>query len=210
MESSEGTRPTPEPLPKIIGITGGIGSGKSEVAKFIADMGYPVYNSDRAAKTVIRQDPQIRREIIELLGPESFSGEEYNRDFVSEQIFEKEELRSALNAIVHPAVARDFERWLHDNSDSDIVFKESALLFELGLYKDLFRTILVTAEENLRMKRVMLRDNKTYREVEMIMENQMPERDKRKKASFIIENNESLEELQSRTLEVIRDLKAEL
>lgn len=210
MESSEGTRPTPEPLPRIIGITGGIGSGKSEVAKYIAEIGYPVYNSDQAAKAVVQQDAQVRREITELLGPESFSGEEYNREFVREKIFENDDLRNALNAIIHPAVKRDFERWVQENADAEMVFKESALLFELGLYKDLSHTILVTAEENLRMKRVMLRDNKTYREVEVIMENQMPERDKRKKASFIIENNDTLEELQSRTLEVIRDLKAEL
>lgn len=199
METNDGGTVPPEPEPKIIGLTGGIGSGKSTVAKFIEEMGFPVYYSDVRAKEIVDDDEFLKQRIKELLGEGSYDEAGlYNRKFVSSAIFGNDELREKLNATIHPAVKYDFEKWVSEQN-AEYVFKETALLFELGLYKNCYKSILVTAEDNLRLKRVMDRDGKTYREVEAVMSKQMPEKDKCKLADFIIYNNGSIEELKNQT-----------
>ncbi|MHA6696416.1 dephospho-CoA kinase [Chryseobacterium sp. A301] len=206
--SEEGDTSTPEPEPKVIGLTGGIGSGKTTVAKYIEQMGYPVYNSDQRAKEIVNIDPLLKTKIIELLGPESYNTEgEYNRAFVSSVVFENSQLLTSLNHLIHPAVKKDFENWTR-NQSGPYVFKETALLFELGLDKECYKSILVTAEDNIRIKRVMDRDSKTYREVENVMDQQMAEKDKVRKTSFIIYNNEDLIELKEQTTSVLEKLFA--
>lgn len=196
MEITEGGNQTPEPEPKIIGLTGGIGSGKSTVAQIIEEMGLPVYYSDKRAKEIVNIDPVLKTKIIELLGAEAYDENGlYNRKFVAEQIFENDDLRQKLNSIIHPAVKIDFEDWLKIQN-TEYVFKETALLFELNLHQECHKSILVSAEDNIRLKRVMDRDGKTYREVEAVMNRQMPEKDKVKLADFILYNNGSLQELE--------------
>lgn len=183
---------------QVIGLTGGIGSGKSTVANIIEEKGYPVYYSDSAAKDIVNTEVQLRQRIVELLGSEAYTDNLYNRKYVAEKVFSDAELLTALNGLIHPAVRLDFENWV-PRQTTPFVFKETALLFELGLEKDCFKSVLVTADDNIRIKRVMDRDNKTYREVETIMERQMPEKDKIKRADFVIYNNGTLDELYTET-----------
>lgn len=206
MELTEGRKTDPEPKPRIIGITGGIGSGKSTVAQFIEEKGFPVYYSDDRAKELVSENENLKTQIKQLLGDEAYDEQgKYNRKYVAQLVFENTDLLDSLNGLIHPAVRLDFENWLQ-KQHSKFVFKETALLYELDLDKDCFQTILVTAEDNLRIKRVMDRDQKTYREVETIMNNQMPEKDKIKKADYIICNNEGLEVLKTETDRIINQL----
>lgn len=180
---------------KLIGLTGGIGSGKTAVAKIIEKLGYPVYNSDNRAKEIVNDNAELKTKIIALLGENAYDGNgNYHRKWVAEQIFSDDEKRLALNAIIHPAVKLDFENWVKTQS-SKLIFKETALLFESGLDKNCDASVLVTASQETRIKRVMERDQKTKDEVLAIIQKQMPEEEKCKKADFIIENNGSFEEL---------------
>lgn len=194
-------------LPKIIGLTGGIGSGKSTVAKFIEEMGFPVYYSDVRAKEIVNDDELLKKGIIELLGEKAYDENGlYDRKYVAEIVFNDEELLQKLNGMIHPAVKYDFEKWV-GNQTTEFVFKETALLFELKLNESCFKSVLVTADDNLRLKRVMDRDGKTYREVENVMNKQMPEKDKIKIADFVIFNNDGMNELQAETEKVIRQIE---
>lgn len=206
MDTTEGGTTSPEPEPRIIGLTGGIGSGKSTVAKFIEEMGFPVYYSDIRAKEIVNDNEFLKSKITELLGAQAYKENgKYNRKYVASVVFGNDELLQKLNQTIHPAVREDFEKWV-SRQNSEFVFKETALLFELGLDKECDHSILVTAEDNLRIKRVMDRDGKTYREVETIMDKQMPEKDKIRKTVFIIYNNDGLEELREETEKVINKM----
>ncbi len=199
---SEGQQAEP-PAPKIIGLTGGIGSGKTTVAKYIEEFGFPVYYSDDRAKDIVNDDDELKIKIKELLGEESYDENGlYDRKFVAGKVFNNKDLLQQLNEIIHPAVRIDFEQWVKQQTKY-LVFKETALLFELRLNRQCYKSLLVTAEDNIRIKRVMDRDNKTYREVEAVMEKQMPEKDKIKMADCIIYNNTNLEELKEQTEKVI-------
>ena len=192
---------------KIIGITGGIGSGKSTVSKFIEELGFPVYDSDFWAKELVNLDENLKSRILELLGEESYDENgKYNRKFVAEKVFENQELLLKLNRIIHPAVKIHFENWVNAQN-AEFVFKETALLFELKLNESCYQSILVTADENIRIKRVMDRDGRTYREVKEIIDKQMPEVDKVKLADFVIQNNTDLESLKEFTHQVIDELQ---
>ncbi len=192
---------------KIIGITGGIGSGKSTVSKFIEALGFSVYDSDFWAKELVNIDENLKSRIIELLGDESYDdNRKYNRKFVAEKVFENQELLLQLNQIIHPVVKIHFENWVNAQN-AEFVFKETALLFELKLNESCYQSILVTADENIRIKRVMDRDGRTYRKVKEIIAKQMPEADKVKLANFVILNNTDLETLKAFTHQVIDELK---
>ncbi|WP_277115309.1 dephospho-CoA kinase [Chryseobacterium sp.] len=200
---SETPQTEPEPAPKIIGLTGGIGSGKTTVARFIEEFGFPVYYSDDRAKTIVNESEDMKIKIKELLGEDSYDENGfYDRKFVADKVFNNRDLLQQLNEIIHPAVKIDFENWVRKQSKY-LVFKETALLFELKLNRQCYKSLLVTAEDNIRIKRVMDRDHKTYREVETVMEKQMPERDKIKMADCIIYNNTNLEDLKEQTEKVI-------
>lgn len=202
----EEAEPEPRENAKIIGITGGIGSGKSTVSKFIEEAGFPVYYSDVRAKTIVNDDTELKKNIKTLLGENSYDRNGfYNRQYVGEIIFNDEELRLKLNSLIHPAVKIDFETWVFQQT-TPFVFKETALLFELKLNKNCYKSVLVTADDNCRLKRVMDRDHKTYREVEAIMTKQMPEKEKIKFADFVIYNNEGLKELKRQTDKILDEL----
>lgn len=206
----EETEPEPRKKVKIIGITGGIGSGKSTVSKFIEEAGFPVYYSDVRAKTIVNDDAELQQKIKELLGENSYDENGfYNRRYVGEIIFKDDQLRLQLNALIHPAVKINFENWISEQK-IPFIFKETALLFELKLNESCYKSILVTADDNIRIKRVMDRDGKTYREVEAVMNKQMPEKDKIKIADFVIFNNDGLEELKIKTNQFINELKEDL
>lgn len=200
---SETKKAEPEPASKIIGLTGGIGSGKTTVAHYIEEFGFPVYYSDDRAKTIVNDNEDLKAKIKELLGEESYDENGmYNRKWVSEKVFNDKDLLHQLNEIIHPAVRIDFEEWVQKQTKY-LVFKETALLFELKLNRQCYKSLLVTAEDNIRIKRVMDRDQKTYREVEAVMEKQMPEKDKLKMADCVIYNNTNLEDLKEQTERMI-------
>ncbi|SFB88293.1 dephospho-CoA kinase [Kaistella jeonii] len=203
----EEAEPEPRENAKIIGITGGIGSGKTTVSKFIEEAGFPVYYSDVRAKTIVNDDAELQKNIKALLGENSYDDNGfYNRRYVGEIIFNDEELRLKLNSLIHPAVKINFEKWVSQQK-TPFIFKETALLFELKLNQSCYKSILVTADDNCRLKRVMDRDEKTYREVEAVMNKQMPEKDKIKFADFVIYNNDGLDELHEETMMILSEIK---
>lgn len=194
------------PIPRIIGLTGGIGSGKTSVAKILEENGFPVYYSDDEAKNIVNKDEVLKEKIINLLGKESYLNGIYNRKFVAEKVFSDTELLEQLNQLIHPAVRIDFNNWVI-SQNSEFVFKETALLFELKLNEQCYKSVLVTADDNLRIKRTMDRDGKTYREIEAIMQKQMPEKEKIKLADYIIYNNSDRESLKVATEAFIEELR---
>lgn len=176
-------------VPKKIGITGGIGAGKSVVSTILLAMGYPVYFSDEQAKLLMQVHPEIRRQLIELLGKNVYTGNELNRTFLAERLFADPTLRETVNQIVHPVVRADFAAWASKQT-TELVFQESALLFETGGYRLLDATILVTAPEAIRLQRVMKRDRATAEQVSARIAAQMTDSEKEPLATAIIRNDE--------------------
>ncbi|MBD8016963.1 dephospho-CoA kinase [Kaistella pullorum] len=195
-------------MKKIIGITGGIGSGKSTVAEIIEEFGYPVYYSDNLAKEIVNNDAELQLKIRALLGDEAYDASgRYDRAFVAQKVFDNVNQLNQLNSLIHPAVKKDFERWVEDQ-DETFLFKETALLFELKLHEACDRSILVTADDEIRIRRVMERDNKTTGQVQAIINRQMPENEKAAMADFVIFNNEGFAELRNATNLVLKQLVA--
>jgi len=158
----------------------------------------------------VNDDEVLRHKIKALLGEESYNENGlYDRKFVSGVVFNDEEILLQLNALIHPAVKLDFENWVA-RQNTPFVFKETALLFELKLNESCYKSVLVTADDNIRIKRVMDRDSKTYREIEAVMDKQMPEKDKVKRADFVIYNNNGIEELRAETEKILMKLTTAL
>ena len=174
---------------KSIGITGGIGSGKSLVCKIIEKLGYPVFYADEAAKKVMTEDQTLKSELIHLLGENAYLNNELNRPFIAEQIFKNNQIKNGVSALVHPAVYRAYENWKKIQK-SDLVFNESALLFETGSYKSFDATILVTANKETRIQRVMERDGLSRDAVLERISNQLDDDSKQKLCDFEIVNDE--------------------
>lgn len=174
---------------KKIGITGGIGSGKSIVGKILSTMGFPIFYSDLEAKRIMTHDKKVVAEIKRIFGEEAYTNDDLNREFLAEKIFNQPELKNKINAIVHPAVRQAFDDFAQSQHNT-LVFNEAAILFETGGYKSFDATILVVADEELRIKRVMQRDNVPLQSVKERMKNQWTDEKKKPLADFIIENNE--------------------
>lgn len=189
----------------LIGMTGGIGSGKSMVAKFIKKKGFPVYNSDEWAKFLVEKSLEIQHEIALEFGEKAYLNGTYNRAYISEIVFKQPEKLQLLNAIIHPRVAQHFELWKNQQTQP-FIFKETALLFELQLHLQCNKSLLVTAATDIRIQRVMKRDGKTYEQVLNIIEKQMPENEKINRADFVIFNNGNLENLEKETTSLMNKL----
>ncbi|MBX7125426.1 MAG: dephospho-CoA kinase [Cyclobacteriaceae bacterium] len=175
---------------KKIGVTGGIGSGKSIVCSVFRCLGVPVYDADTRARWIMNNDGHVQEEVTRLFGKEAYDTFGLRRNFISSQTFGNPSKLTALNQIVHPAVARDFESWWL-SMDVPYVIKEAALLFEAGSYRELDETILVTAPEALRKHRVARRDRqRSAEEIQRIMDSQWPESKKAALANHIIVNDQ--------------------
>jgi dephospho-CoA kinase len=176
-----------------IGITGGIGSGKSMVCKIFALLGAPIYDADSRARKLMTEDEVLIDQIKKKFGTRSYHIDgSLNREFLSEEVFNDSEKLEEMNKLVHPRVALDSERWMTDHANVPYVIKEAALLFESGAYKALDKIIVVAAPESLRLKRVINRDKtKTKEEVKKIIQSQMPEDEKKGRADFVINNDET-------------------
>ncbi len=172
---------------QIIGITGGIGSGKSVVANILNSMGYPVYNSDDRAKVLINKDSGLILKIKESFG-NVYNTEGLDRQKMANIVFNNPEKLALLNSLVHPAVGHDFDLWVKKQSSS-LVFKEAAILFETGIYKTLNKVILVTCPLPIKIKRVMERDSVSQEDVENRMKNQWSDEQKIKLSDYVIDNS---------------------
>ena len=174
---------------KRIGITGGIGAGKSLVAEIIKAMGYPVYNSDERAKELMESNPKIKEGLIHLFGIEIYQNDKLNKFALAQAIFSDESLREKVNALIHPIVREDFNLWAMAQNNS-LVFNESAILFETGSFKNFDAIILVYAPKELRIKRIMKRDNCSENEVLKRMNSQFSDEEKYQLTEFRVLNDE--------------------
>lgn len=183
------------------GITGGIGSGKSAVAAIVERAGIPVCPADAVAKSLSSSEPSLRRKIAALLGPEAYRADgAYNRAYVASRIFEDRSLQQALEAIVHPAVERAIRQQLREwkRSGHVIAAVEAALVFEAGMDRWLDAVLVVDAPEHVRIARVMQRDGTDKAAVVRRIGAQGSPRDHRGRATIVIENDGTLEELEPR------------
>ncbi|MCK9618815.1 MAG: dephospho-CoA kinase [Lentimicrobiaceae bacterium] len=175
-----------------VGITGGIGSGKSTVCRVFSVLGIPVFNADVEAGRLQNEDPQIGTELIGIFGSDIYSAEGLlNRKMLASIVFNDRGLLEKLNSIIHPAVHREFEKWSARNSDFPYVIYEAAILFETGSFRNFDFTILVVADEQERIERVSKRDHSRPEDVVQRMNNQMMDKEKIKMADFVIENNDN-------------------
>ncbi|MGB0404039.1 MAG: dephospho-CoA kinase [Salibacteraceae bacterium] len=172
-----------------VGITGGIGSGKTLVSDIFSSLQIPIYNSDIRAKEITVFDAKVRKAIIQVFGNESYASNALNREYLAKMVFSDKGKLEQLNRIIHPAVAADYSNWLLDFSNKPYVLKEAAILFESGSYKTCDKTILVTAPQELRIKRVIKRDSVSRESVLYRMKNQMTNEEKLKLSDYQITNN---------------------
>jgi len=189
---------------KVVGLTGGIGSGKTTVAKVFKELGVAVYIADIEAKALMNRSKVIKRKLIALFGENAYLNNTLNRPFIADKIFNNKSLLDKMNAIVHPKVGQHFNRWLKKQSGS-YVLKESAILFESGGEAYCDYTILVTAPEDIRIQRIIKRDNTSKEKVKAIIDNQLSDTVKRDKVDFIIENT-SLDKMKKQVHHVHREL----
>ena len=189
-----------------IGITGGIGSGKTTVAKVFEVLGIPVYYADDAAKRLMNTDEKLKEKIQLQFGNDVYKDGRLDRKYLSEIVFKNPEKLQLLNALVHPATLKDAERWMQNQSTA-YSLKEAALIFESGAQEQLDYVIGVTAPDPLRIQRTMHRDNITREEVILRMDRQMDETIKIKLCDFVIKNDEQ-EMLLPQVLELHKKLLA--
>ena len=172
---------------KIIGITGGIGSGKSLVSELLSSLGHPTYNSDIEAKRLYL-NPDIKKEVISIFGEDVYSGNELNRAVLGSKVFSDNVLLEKLNQLIHPAVGAHFKNWL-EVQDSNLIFKEAAILIESEAYKSCNGIITVSASESLRIERVMTRDGVSEAEVKDRMDKQLSDKERESYADWVIQND---------------------
>lgn len=173
---------------KRIGLTGGIGSGKSFIANILEHMGFPVYYSDLRSKELTKSNPSIKTGLISFFGEEVYSDDELNAQLVATKIFQNEEIRQKVNELIHPIVRKDFEDWV-TNQKSTLVFNEAAILFETGSYNNFDANILICAPLELKIQRVMKRENCSREEVLVRMNKQWSDDEKSKLADYTILND---------------------
>ena len=175
-------------MTKIIGLTGGIGSGKSTVANYIASKGIPVYIADEEAKKIMERE-DVKQKIQNLFDQSVFNSDNsLNRKKIAELVFNHPEKLKKLNTIVHPEVQLHFKNWVKEHKNFPYIIKEVAILFETGGNKQCDKVILITAPEELRIERAMKRDNLTKKDILVRINNQLPDSKKKKLSDFIVEN----------------------
>ncbi len=173
-----------------VGITGGIGSGKSTITRVFEVLGIPVLNSDILAKHLMQHDPELRRSVMALLGPEAYQNGQLNRKWIASLVFSNPQFLDGLNAIVHPATIAYSKQWAQQQV-APYILKEAALLFESGSYKELDKVIGVSSPLQLRLQRAAQRDQVSEAEIQRRMARQMDEDEKMQRCNFIIKNDES-------------------
>ena len=173
-----------------LGLTGGIGSGKTLVCSMLEKLGVPVYYADTEARRLMNCDSTLVGQIVKLFGTEAYKEDSLNRDFLAKEVFGDPEMLAKLNAMVHPMVRKDYTQWLEFQTEAPYVVEEAAILFESGVGNILDGSVLVYAPEWLRIQRVKHRDGVDEANVRRRMMHQMDEEDKMKLADHIIYNDE--------------------
>ena len=177
--------------PYLLGITGGIGSGKSTVSKIFEVLDIKIYQSDDMAKYLMENDNKLISSIINSFGEESYIDGKINKEYISKNVFYDKEKLKTINNLVHPVVINDFKKWCLINKNEKILIKEAALLFASKSYKELDFIIYVYAEKKLRISRILKRDSyRTKDQIEHIIKSQLTDKESFEKADYILENNE--------------------
>jgi len=171
-----------------VGITGGIGSGKSTVCKIFESLGIPVFRADDESRRLLNEDAAVQKQVMELLGKDVIIHGKPDRKKIAELVFTNPDKLQKLNAIIHPRVREGVALWA-EQQKSEWVIEEAAILFESGAYKNLDAVIVVSASEEVRIQRVMERDNVSEVTVKERIKNQITEKERRERADFIIEND---------------------
>ena len=191
--------------PIIIGITGGIGGGKSTLSDRLSGRGYKIYNSDLRARLLQNEDIELVEAIKKLLGDDIYKNGELDRPAVAAIVFQNKALLQQLNQLVHPAVRADFERWKEANNTEKLLFVESAIMFESGLALLMDKVVLMTASEEVRIARVVKRDGISPEQVRARMMHQLPEDEKIKRAHYVIHSDDH-QPLNDKIDALLRDL----
>ena len=173
-----------------IGITGGIGSGKSVVSKILSLLNIPIYLSDDEAKRLTATDEAIRRELTDLLGDELYQGGMLNKQMLANFLFASAENAEKINAIIHPQVKQDFRRWCTRHSALQFVAMESAILFESGFDSEVDVVVMVYAPQEVRIQRAMMRDAASRTQIEQRIKRQMDDEAKCSKAHYVLINDD--------------------
>jgi len=191
----------------IVGLTGGIGSGKTTVAKQFFALGVPVYIADEEAKKLMHKSKIIKRKLLQLFGDKVYVDGALNKPFIADIIFNDSSYLEKMNAIIHPRVAKHFKKWMLKQT-APYVIKEVAILFENGGYKQCDYVITVTAPITLRIERLLKRDETTKRKIMAIMKNQWSDDEKVKLSDFVIDNT-TLENTKSRVVSIHKQILKE-
>ncbi len=173
-----------------VGVTGGIGSGKSIICKVFASLGAPVYNADAAARMLTDTNIDIKSKLTALLGKNIYNDNGLNRTLMSSIIFRDKKMLEAVNFIIHPYVIQDFMHWAELHKKKDYVIQETAILFESGIDKLIDKCITVTAPTDIKFKRLLLRSGMTEERIRNIMANQWPDEKIIQLSDFVINNDE--------------------
>ena len=178
--------------PLLVGITGGIGSGKSTICKVFQALGIPNYEADSRARYLMNHDAKLKSEIIQHFGEDSYDNQgNLNRPYLASKVFNDEAKVKLINSIVHPRVGQDFINWVAENPKSPYLINEAALMFESGRYLHLDKVITVFTPEEIRIRRIQHRDkHRSLEEIKAIISKQMPEEEKIAKADYVIYNDE--------------------
>ena len=190
-----------------VGLTGGIGSGKTTVSNFLLDYGIPVYNSDIKGKTLMNTNLELKNNIVSIFGERVYDNGILNTNLLSSIVFNDSTKIEQLNNLVHPKVAQDFNQWVGKNNNKPILVKEAAILIESGAYLNMDKIILVVSEKSTRINRVSKRDNSDLDSIEKRINLQLTDNEKIKYADYIIENNSSLEYLKLEVLKVVNKIR---
>jgi dephospho-CoA kinase len=190
-----------------VGITGGIGSGKTHICKLLELMNFSVFYSDAEAKKIQNTNAYVRSKLTELYGEEAYTEEGLNRKFIAEIIFNNPDAKKQLEEIIHPKVAEAFATWCEEkaNTDEKIVFIESAILYESGFDKMVDKVIVVYADEDVRIERSMRRDGADRTAIEERIKNQGSDKDKCNKADFVLHNNPN-DYINKQLLNIVKEL----
>ncbi len=185
---------------KVIGLTGGIGSGKTTVSNMFKDLGIPVYIADVEAKKLMNTSKDVKQKIISLFSPKAYENNELNRSYIATKIFNDASYLKKMNAIIHPKVAKHFKKWMQKQT-SPYVIKEAAIIFEHNMQAQYDAIITVIAAAEVRIDRILKRDKTTKDKVLAIMKHQLDDEEKAKMSDFVIVNDK-LEHTKEQVLNV--------
>ena len=190
-----------------VGLTGGIGSGKTTVSNFLLDYGIPVYDSDSKGKTLMNTNLELKNNIVSIFGERVYENDILNTNLLSSIVFSDPEKIKQLNNLVHPKVAQDFNQWVARNNNKPILVKEAAILIESGAYLNMDKIVLVVSKKSTRINRVSARDSSDLESIEKRINIQLTDNEKIKYADYIIENNSSLDHLKLEVLKVVNKIR---